>query len=74
MMVQIRNMPEAMHRLLKSRAASAGLSLSDYLLDVLREVAERPTVDEMRERLRGRLRTSLVETPAEAVRAWRDRV
>ena len=31
-MVQIRNVPEGLHRQLKSRAALAGMSLSDYLL------------------------------------------
>jgi antitoxin FitA len=44
-MVQIRNVPEALHRRLKSRAALAGMSLSDYLLSEIRQVAERPTID-----------------------------
>lgn len=52
--VQIRNVPEAMHRKLKTRAALAGMSLSDYLLNELRQVAERPTPDELRARLRAR--------------------
>lgn len=30
-MIQIRNVPEAVHRKLKARAACAGMSLSDYL-------------------------------------------
>ena len=51
-MVQIRNMPEAMHRKLKVRAAEAGLSLSEYLLRELKKAAEQPTVPEMLERLR----------------------
>ncbi len=72
-MVQIRNVPDALHRRLKSRAALAGMSLSDYLLSELRQVAERPTLDELRARLRGRTETVLAVTPAEAVRAERDR-
>jgi plasmid stability protein len=72
-MVQIRNVPEALHRRLKSRAALAGMSLSDYLLSELRQVAERPTLDEMRARLRGRRETLPAVPPAEAVRAERDR-
>jgi len=72
-MVQIRNVPDALHRRLKSRAALAGMSLSDYLLRELREVAERPTLDELRARLRGRTETALSVPPAEAVRAERDR-
>jgi len=38
-MVQIRNMPDDLHRRLKSRAALAGMSLSEYLLRELRHVA-----------------------------------
>ena len=44
-MIQIRNVPDALHRRLKSRAALAGMSLSDYLLNEIRQVAERPTLD-----------------------------
>ena len=72
-MVQIRNVPDALHRRLKSRAALAGMSLSDYLLSEIRQVAERPTLDELRERLHSRGATAPSVAPAEAVRAERDR-
>lgn len=72
-MVQIRNMPDTLHRRLKSRAALAGMSLSDYLLSELRQLAERPTVDELRARLHSRTETVPSMAPAEAVRAERDR-
>ncbi len=72
-MVQIRNVPGALHRELKSRAALAGMSLSDYLLQEMRRIAERPTLDELRARLNGRSATTLSLAPAEAVRAERDR-
>jgi plasmid stability protein len=72
-MIQIRNVPDALHRRLKSRAALAGMSLSDYLLSELRQVAERPTLEELRARLRGRAETAPSVAPAEAVRAERDR-
>ena len=72
-MVQIRNVPEALHRQLKSRAALAGMSLSDYLLSEIRQVAERPTVDELRARLRSRAEAVLSVSPADAVRAERER-
>jgi plasmid stability protein len=72
-MIQIRNVPDALHHRLKSRAALAGLSLSDYLLNEIREMAERPTLDELRARLRSRPETTLSVTPAQAVRAERDR-
>jgi plasmid stability protein len=71
-MIQIRNVPDPLHRTLKSRAALAGMSLSDYLLAELRQVAERPTRDELRARLASRPELTLSVTPAEAVRAERD--
>jgi plasmid stability protein len=71
-MIQIRNVPDALHRRLKSRAAFAGMSLSDYLLAEIRHVAELPTLEEMRERLRQRAGVTLRTSPADAVRAERD--
>ncbi len=53
-MIQVRNVPDALHRALKARAAMAGMSLSDYLLAEIREIAERPTLAEFRERLHAR--------------------
>ena len=47
-MIQIRNVPDALHRKLKARAALEGRSLSEYLLETITEAAARPT---MRERL-----------------------
>ena len=72
-MIQIRNVPDTLHRQLKSRAALAGMSLSDYLLNELRHVAERPTLDELRARLERRPGLTPTTAPAEAVRAERDR-
>jgi plasmid stability protein len=71
-MIQIRNVPDALHRRLKSRAALEGMSLSDYLLTELRRIAEWPTIDELRERLAPRFPTNPRMTPEEAVRAERD--
>ena len=72
-MIQIRNVPDAVHRRLKARAAMAGMSLSEFLLSEIREVAARPTPDEMRARLERRSPvTPNVET-AQAVREERDR-
>ena len=72
-MIQIRNVPDALHRRLKSRAALAGMSLSDYLLSEIRQVAERPTLDELRERLERRPGMTPSVSPAQAIRAERDR-
>jgi plasmid stability protein len=71
-MIQIRNVPDSLHRQLKSRAALAGMSLSDYLLAELRRMAERPSLAEMRERLENRPPTDPVPSPEEAIRAERD--
>jgi plasmid stability protein len=70
-MIRIRNVPEALHRRLKSRAALAGMSLSDYLLNEIREVADRPTLHELRARLETRPAATPPVAPAEAVRAER---
>jgi antitoxin FitA len=72
-MIQIRNVPDALHRRLKSRAALAGMSLSDYLLNEIRQVAERPTLDELRARLDRRTRVTPSIAPTEAIRAERER-
>ena len=66
-MVQIRNVPEDLHRNLKSRAAMAGMSLSDYLLAELRRVAERPTREDLLERLRNRQEVSLSSSVSEVL-------
>lgn len=50
-MIQIRNVPEELHRRLKARAATEGMSLSEYLLDEIRRIAERPTLAELRARV-----------------------
>ena len=72
-MIQIRNVPDLLHRQIKSRAALAGMSLSDYLLSEIRLVAERPTIDELRARLERRPGMTPSVAPAQAVRAERDR-
>jgi plasmid stability protein len=72
-MIQIRNVPDTLHRRLKARAALEGKSLSEYLLAEIREIAERPTVEEMRARLASRAPVALSVEPALLVRAERDR-
>lgn len=72
-MVQIRNMPEALHRKLKARAAEAGLTLSDYLMRELRASAEKPTREELLSRLRQRSSFEPTTPPAAVLRAERER-
>lgn len=71
-MIQIRHVPAQLHRTLKSRAALAGMSLSDYLLAELKAIAERPTLQEMQARLRSRSPAIVSIGPAEALRLERD--
>ena len=71
-MIQLRNVPEALHRSLKARAAMAGMSLSDYLLTEIKEIAERPTLAELRERLRTRTAVTLSLDTARLVREERE--
>ena len=71
-MIQVRNVPDGVHRSLKAKAALAGMSLSDFLLAEIRHLAERPTMVELRERLHRRSQVELSESAAEAVRRERD--
>jgi len=71
-MIQIRNVPDALHRKLKARAAMSGKSLSDYLLAELERTAALPTREEMRARLRERARVSLDVSAAEMIREERE--
>jgi plasmid stability protein len=71
-MIQIRNVPDPIHRTLKARAAEEGLSLSDYLLRELRQIAARPTPAEMLERLSAREPVRTRESVAAMVRRERD--
>ena len=71
-MIQLRNVPDALHRSLKARAALAGMSLSDYLLAEIREIAERPTLAELRDRLHKRKPVSAQLDTALLVRKERE--
>ncbi len=72
-MIQVRNVPDNVHRILKSRAAQAGMSLSDYLLAELRKIAERPTMEELRKRLQQMEPVNLPVSAAEMVREEREK-
>jgi len=70
-MIQIRGVPEQLHRKLKARAALAGQSLSDYLLAELKKSLERPTREELLARVKSRSTVELKESAADALRAER---
>jgi plasmid stability protein len=72
-MIQIRNVPEQLHRELKARAAQSGMTLSDYLLAELRALAVRPTMKEWLEQSAGWAPVSVADPPAHTIAAERDR-
>lgn len=71
--IQVRNVPEEVHRALRTRAASAGVSLSDFALAELERVARRPPVAELLVRARARSGGADTDSIVAAVRLGRDR-
>ncbi len=71
-MVQIRNMPDSIHRIAKARAAMAGMSLSDYLLREVKKLLERPTMEEVLARLDKREPVSAPVSAADILREERE--
>ena len=71
-MIQIRHVPDEVHRTLKMRAAAAGLSLSDYLLREIERDARQPTLEETLDKIKAAGSVQLSEDSATAVRAIRD--
>jgi plasmid stability protein len=72
-MIQVRNVPDQLHRKLKVRAAEHGVSLSDYILGELKRLSERISPQELAERSLTIVRKDLDPSPAELIRADRDR-
>ena len=68
-MIQIRNVPDEVHRRLKLRAVEEGVTLSDLLAREARQVADRPSLAQMRARL---LRRGRVASPAPAAELVRE--
>lgn len=71
-MVQIRNVPESMHRQLKVRAAEEGVSLSEYLTQEIRRALARPTRRELLDRLASITREPVSPSAADILRRERD--
>jgi plasmid stability protein len=72
-LLQIRDVPEEVHRALKARAAAAGVSLSEYVREVLERSARRPTPTELGARVAARGRVEPSEPSEVAVRSLRQR-
>jgi len=71
-MIQIRSVPEELHRRLKARAALEGLSMSEFVLREVRKALDRPTRQEMLERLASQPVRRLPRPAADIVRDERD--
>jgi len=71
-MIQIRHVPDSLHRRLKERAAMAGMTLSDFLRQELERTARQLTYPELQARLSALPRSAVRERPAAAVRRERD--
>jgi plasmid stability protein len=70
--IQIRNVSEELHRALKVRAAQTGMTLSDYILAEIEQVAAKPTLSELMDRLSREEPIELDEPPAAIIRRYRD--
>ena len=71
-MIQIRNVPDDLHRTLKVRAAQAGMTLSNYLLSEIEQVANKPTMEEWLERVSRDEPVEVDESPEVIIRRIRD--
>lgn len=70
--MQIRNVPTEIHRRLKARAAIEGISMSDFVLREVRKALDRPTRQEILERLAARPARRMRRSAAAVIRAERD--
>lgn len=70
-MIQIRHVPSELHLRMKARAEKAGKSLSDFLLGELKQLDQRPTMEEWLERLERRSKVETGEDAADIIREMR---
>jgi plasmid stability protein len=71
-MIQLRHVPDAVHRKLKARAAMKGMSLSDYLVREVKQIAEQPTLDEVLDEIAKLSSVKLREPAAVTIRKMRE--
>jgi plasmid stability protein len=71
-MIQIRNVPDQLHRVLKARSALSGKSLSDLILDELKAMAALPSAEELQQRLHQAAAFDMRTSSAELIRGERD--
>ena len=71
-LLQVRDVPDDVHRVLKARAATAGTSLSEYVRGVLERDASRPTPSELAARISARGAASPSQPSEITVRSLRE--
>ena len=71
-MIQLRHVPDAVHRKLKARAAMKGMSLSDYLVREVKQIAEQPTLEEVLDEIAKLSPVKLREPAAITIRKMRE--
>lgn len=71
-MIQLRHVPDPVHRKLKARAATKGMSLSDYLVAEVTELVAHPTLEEILDRIEKRGPIVPPESPTKLIRRERD--
>jgi plasmid stability protein len=71
-LLQIRDVPDDVHRTLKARAAASGVSLSEYVRAVLERTTSRPTPAELAARIAARGAVEPSQPSEAAVRSLRD--
>lgn len=71
-MIQVRDVPDEVHRTLGNRAAREGLSLTDFIKRELERIAERPSMQEWLDRTRETKSTHGKPSAAELIREMRD--
>jgi len=70
-MIQVRNVPERLHKELVQRARKRGLSLTDYIEEILEREIARPPAEEVFERIKRRPVVNLGVSAAEVIREAR---
>jgi antitoxin FitA len=71
-MLQVRNVPDDVHARLKERAKAAGMSMSEYVLRELKELVDKPSLDEIWRRAEARDSSVSLADAAQLIRDERD--
>jgi len=71
-MIQIRHVPDEIHKALKIRAVQKGMNLSEYLLREITAIAQHPTLEEVVQRIESRPAVRIEESSVAAVRSERE--